>query len=118
MFKVGNSENMKKRLRTYNTGNANNIKPLFIMKVKDIIGVEICIKNIAKQYQYRKNKEVYNIDFRMLQSMYKKCKDFMECANNMYNKDPKNFKDNLCVIKKNYKKNIKGQFYMIVDKTE
>jgi len=118
MFKVGNSKDMKKRLRTYNTGNANDIKPLFIMKVKDIDGVENCIKNIAKQYQYRKNKEVFNIDFKMLQSMYTKCKDFMECANDMYNKDPKDFKDNLCIIKKDFKKNQEGGFYMIVDKTQ
>ena len=121
MFKPGNSEDMKKRLRTYNTGNANDIKPLFIMKVKDIKGVESCIKNVAKQYQYRKNKEVYNIDLDMLKSMYTKCKDFMECMNDIYNKDPKDFKDNLCIIKKDYKKKKeeqKGGFYMIVDKTE
>ncbi len=120
MFKVGNSEDMKKRLRTYNTGNANDIKPLFVMKVKDIEGVETCIKNIAKKYQYRKNKEVFNIDFKMLQSMYVKCKDFMECTNDMYNKDPKHFKDNLCIIKKDFKKSKEkqqGGFYMIVDKT-
>lgn len=118
MFKVGNSEEMKKRFRTYNTGNANDINPLFVMKVKDINGVEKCIKNIAKQYQYRKNKEVYQIDFRMLQSMYKNCKDFMERSNEMYNKDSKKFKDNLIVIKKDYKKKDKqkGGFYMIVDK--
>ena len=36
--------------------------------------------------------------------MYTKCKDFMECMNDMYNKDPKEFKDNLCIIKKDYKK--------------
>jgi hypothetical protein len=121
MFKIGNSEDLKKRFRTYNTGNANDIKPLFIMKVNDIIGVEICIKNIAKKYQYRKNKEVYNIDFKMLQSMYKKCKNFMECANDMYNKNPKIFKDNLRIMKKDYKndkKNQKGGFYMIVDKIQ
>lgn len=120
MFKVGNSEDLKKRLKTYNSGNANDIKPLFIMKVRDIKGVESCIKNIAKQYQYRKNKEVYNIDFRMLQSMYKNCKDFMDCANDMYNKDPKEFKDNLYIIKRDFKKNKKSQyggFYMIIDKT-
>jgi phage anti-repressor protein len=120
MFKVGNSEDLKKRLKTYNSGNANDIKPLFIMKVRDIKGVESCIKNIAKQYQYRKNKEVYNIDFRMLQSMYKNCKDFMDCANDMYNKDPKEFKDNLYIVKKDFKKNKKSQnggFYMIIDKT-
>ena len=55
MYKIGNSEDMKKRLRTYNTGNANDIYPLFVMKVKDINGVETCIKAIAKEYKYRKN---------------------------------------------------------------
>jgi phage anti-repressor protein len=119
MFKIGNSEDLKKRFRTYNTGNANDIKPLFIMKVNDVDSVETCVKNIAKKYQYRKKKEVYNIDFKMLQSMYKKCKDFIEYANDMYNKDPKKFKENLSVIKKDYKKDKtkqKGGFYMIIDK--
>ena len=117
MFKIGNTDDMKKRLKTYNSGNANDIKPLFIMKVKDIKGVETCIKNIAKEFRYRKNKEVYNIDFKMLQSMYKNCKDFMECANDMYNKDSKQFKEHLNIVKKDFKKNKKGGFYMIVDKT-
>jgi len=121
MFKIGNSDDMKKRLRTYNTGNANNIIPLFVMKVKDIDGVETCIKNVAKQFQYRKNKEVYNIDLNMLKSMYINCKNFKECMNDTYNKDPKDFKHRLCVIKKDFKKKKieqQGGFYMIVDKTD
>ena len=117
MFKIGNSDDLKKRLRTYNTANANDIQPLFIMKVKDIKGVETCIKNIAKEYQYRKNKEVYNIDLKMLQSMYQNCKDFMDCANDLYKKDKKDFKKQISVMKKDYKKEKKGGFYMIVDKT-
>jgi phage anti-repressor protein len=119
MFKVGNSEDMKRRFRTYNSGNANDINPLFVMRVQDIDGVEKCIKNVAKEYQYRKNKEVFQIDFRMLQSMYTNCKDFMERSNEMYTKDPKDFKHKLLVIKKDYKKSKekqKGGFYMIVDK--
>jgi phage anti-repressor protein len=70
MYKLGNSDDMKKRLRVYNTGNANNIEPLFVMKVNDIDMVEGCIKNLAKKYQYRKNKEVYNIDFTFLQKSH------------------------------------------------
>jgi phage anti-repressor protein len=119
MFKIGNSKDMKKRFRTYNSANANDIKPLFIMRVHDIDGVEKCIKNVAKQYQYRKNKEVYQIDFRMLQSMYTNCKDFMERSNELYNKNSKNFKHNLLVIKKDYKKSKEtqqGGFYMLIDK--
>ena len=76
MFKLGNSDDMKKRLRTYNTGNANNIVPLFIMKVDDIDMVEGCIKNLAREYQYKKNKEVYNIDFKFLQRLCIKCKNW------------------------------------------
>ena len=125
MFKLGNSEDMKKRLRTYNTGNANNIEPLFVMKVKDIKGVENCIKNVARQYQYRKNKEVYNIDINMFRSMYTSCRDFMECTNDIYNKNPKDFKKKICVMKKMFKKNKKNLedkdcqdngYYMIIDK--
>ena len=52
MYKLGNTDNMKKRLRTYNTGNANNIEPLFVIKVDNIKMVEECIKNIASEYQY------------------------------------------------------------------
>lgn len=53
--------------------------------------------------------------------MYTNCKDFMERSNEMYNKDPKDFKHKLLVIKKDYKKSKgtqQGGFYMIVDKME
>jgi len=115
MFKLGNSEDMKKRLRTYNTGNANDIQHLFVMKVTDIKGVENCIKNIAKEYQYRKNREVYNIDLLMLQKMCEKCKIFMESAQNEFKKDTKKFKKNIKQMKKD-KKTQTGGYFMIVDK--
>jgi phage anti-repressor protein len=78
MFKLGNSDDMKKRLRVYNTGNANNIEPLFVMKVDDINIVEGCVKNLAREYQYKKNKEVYNIDFEFLKKLCIKCKNFIK----------------------------------------
>ena len=55
----------------------------------------------------------------MLQSMYTNCKDFMERSNELYNKNSKNFKHNLLVIKKDYKKSKEtqqGGFYMLIDK--
>ena len=57
----------------------------------------------------------------MLKSMYINCKNFKECMNDTYNKDPKDFKHRLCVIKKDFKKKKieqQGGFYMIVDKTD
>ena len=115
MFKLGNSDDMKKRLRTYNTGNANNIVPLFIMKVDDIDMVEGCIKNLAREYQYKKNKEVYNIDFKFLQRLCIKCKNFIRQVEKEFVNDKKNTKTKLRTIKNN-KKDSHTSFYMIVDK--
>jgi phage anti-repressor protein len=115
MYKLGNSDDMKKRLRVYNTGNANNIEPLFIMKVDDIKMVEGCIKNVAREYQYKKNKEVYNIDFKFLQKLCIKCKNFIKQLEKEYASNKKSTETKLKVIKNN-KENTDTKFYMVVDK--
>jgi phage anti-repressor protein len=117
MYKLGNSDDMKKRLRVYNTGNANNIEPLFIMKVNDIIMVEGCIKNLAREYQYKKNKEVYNIDFEFLQKLCIKCKNFINQLEKEFANNNKSTKSKLKTIKNN-KDNITTKFYMIIDKNK
>jgi phage anti-repressor protein len=117
MYKLGNSDDMKKRLRVYNTGNANNIEPMFVMKVNDITMVEGCIKNLAREYQYKKNKEVYNIDFDFLQKLCIKCKNFIKQLEKEFANDKKNTKSKLKIIKNN-KENTTTKFYMIVDKNK
>ena len=36
LYKLGKTENLKNRLNTYNSGNANDVEPLFILPVNDI----------------------------------------------------------------------------------
>ena len=115
MYKLGNSDNMKKRLRTYNTGNANNIEPLFVIKVDNIKMVEGCIKNIANEYQYKKNKEVYNIDFKFLQKLCIKCKNFIDQLTKEFVKNKNNTKTKLKMIGNG--NNTTEKFYIIVDKS-
>ena len=115
MYKLGNTDNMKKRLRTYNTGNANNIEPLFVIKVDNIKMVEGCIKNIANEYQYRKNKEVYNIDFKFLQKLCIKCKNFIDQLTKEFVKNKNETKTKLKMIGNG--NNTTDKFYIIVDKT-
>ena len=115
MFKLGNSDDMKKRLRVYNTGNANNIEPLFVMKVDDINMVEGCIKNLARKYQYKKNKEVYNIDFEFLKRLCVKCKNFIKQLEKEFANDINTTKTKLKIIK-NHKGTDASSFYMIIDK--
>jgi phage anti-repressor protein len=113
MYKLGNSDDMKKRLRVYNTGNANNIEPLFIMKVNDIKMVEGCIKNIATEYRYKKNKEVYNIDFEFIKKLCMKCKNFIKQLEKEFINDDKKTSNKL----KKIKNNKTDKIYMIIDKT-
>lgn len=62
LYKLGKTENIKKRLKTYNSGNANDIEPLFMLKVDNVASVEDCIKNLMRDNQYRKYKEIYEVD--------------------------------------------------------
>ena len=115
MYKLGNTDNMKKRLRIYNTGNANNIEPLFVIKVDNIKMVEGCIKNIANEYQYRKNKEVYNIDFKFLQKLCIKCKNFIDQLTKEFVKNKNDTKTKLKMIGNG--NNTTDKFYIIIDKS-
>ena len=62
LYKLGKTENIKTRLKTYNSGNANDIEPVFILKVNNVSSVEDCIQNLMKDSQYRKYKEIYEVD--------------------------------------------------------
>ena len=82
LYKLGKSNDLKKRLNTYNSDNSdshsdNNIEPIFILKVDDIDKVERCVKNIIKDFQYRKYKEVYQIDINVLKMAISQCDELM-----------------------------------------
>ena len=51
LIKVGATEDIRKRLSNYNSGNANDVEILFIIKVNDVFRVENCIKNMIKNTQ-------------------------------------------------------------------
>ena len=73
LYKLGKSGGIKKRLNTYNTGNANDVEPLFIFKVNDITATENCIKSLCKKYQYRKYKEIYEININLFKEVIESC---------------------------------------------
>ncbi|ARF11875.1 hypothetical protein Klosneuvirus_3_10 [Klosneuvirus KNV1] len=112
LYKLGKTKNIKDRIKNYNTGNANDVEPIFIMKVNDVNAVENCVKNACKQYQYRKYKEVYQIDIDVLKEVMSKCDDIMKFV----------AKKNTKQIKKQINDNIKqmetkeGTYFMYIDK--
>lgn len=73
LYKIGKTENIKTRLSSYNTGNANHVQPIFVMEVDDIVRVEKCIKNLVQRYQFRANKEIYQINLDLLRQAFHQC---------------------------------------------
>jgi phage anti-repressor protein len=102
LYKLGKSDDLKKRLQTYNTGNANDIEPLFILPVNDITGVEDCVKIACKKFKYRKYKEVYEIDIDVLKEVMSDCNDFInQMASKLQSKlEKKDFNNKISRMKK------------------
>lgn len=112
LYKLGKTKNLKKRLQTYNTGNANDVKPIFIMKVSDIDSVESCIKNACSKFKYRKYKEVYEIDIDVLKKIINKCDELIRLTER-YNKIKSRgkMKDNIKKMKLR-----ENKYFIYVDK--
>jgi hypothetical protein len=76
LLKVGSSEELRQRLLTYNSDKADNITPLYYLETDNVQLVEECIHIYAKQYQYRKKKEIYLMNLDMLKLFVEKCAQF------------------------------------------
>lgn len=77
LFKVGKTNNLKNRLKTYNTTVPNDIELLFYIKVDNIHAVEKCVKAVMDSYQYRHNKEYYECSLKTLKQAITSCNDLI-----------------------------------------
>jgi prophage antirepressor-like protein len=71
-YKIGYTKNLNKRIKTYNTGNANKIYFNYIIKV-DNVEVDKCIKKVLKNEEYIKNKEFYKLSLNSALKFIEKC---------------------------------------------
>lgn len=62
IFKIGETNNIRKRLQKYTTGHDKHPDIKFIMLVDNKKDVENCVKRLANKYQFKKNQEIYKID--------------------------------------------------------
>ncbi len=75
VYKIGSTEDFKKRLTTHHTSHADNIEVKHVYKTSDVKGVERCLKAVLKEKQYRKRKEFYQIDLEILKNVISNCGD-------------------------------------------
>lgn len=113
LYKLGKTGDLEKRLKTYNTGNANNVKILFKIYVNDISSVETCAKKALEKYEYRANKEVYEIDIDMIKIIVKRCDEFADGMKKMLEEH-----ENKTIKAINRIKKGENKIYMIMKKDD
>ena len=71
LYKIGQTMNMRHRASTYMADKADNadLKIVHMYETENAVAVEGCLKSLLKEKQYRKRKEVYQIDIDILKKL-------------------------------------------------
>ena len=82
LYKIGYTNNLKKRIATYNTGKSNKIDFAYYKKTKCGKEIELCLKAMLIKYIYKSKKEFYNCTLdKIIKSIIKCLKIEKECKN-------------------------------------
>jgi phage anti-repressor protein len=73
LYKIGKSTSFKNRIRNYNADKADDIRPVLIYEADNTDIVEKCLKANMKEFQYRKYKEVYQVNVEIIKKILKEC---------------------------------------------
>ena len=73
LYKLGRAKDLKTRFKSHNSPMANDIEVIYEYETENLELVEDCIKAQMKHAQYRKYKEVYQIDLNIIKKFIKQC---------------------------------------------
>ena len=77
IFKLGKSKKFKKRLLSHNSSHSDDVEIAIIFETEYIDQVEGCLKSILKKHQYRKRKEIYQINIDILKEIMEGCNELV-----------------------------------------
>ena len=89
LYKIGRTLNSKKRFSSHNSPLANDLEIIMTYEADNIEQLESCIKNMMKKAQYRKYKEIYEVDLDIIKNVIKDCDVKLKEINNMIDKKNK-----------------------------
>ena len=87
LYKLGKSKNIRNRLNSHNSALANDLILVHEFETDNMHGVEQCIKGLMRVAQYRKYKEVYQVDLDILKKFLKQCDDSINFIKELLNKN-------------------------------
>ena len=73
LYKIGKTISSKKRFSSHNSPLANDIEIIMTYEADNIEQLEQCVKIMMKKAQYRKYKEIYQIDLNIIKKIIKNC---------------------------------------------
>lgn len=72
-FKIGNTEDLKRRMREYNVGTIHELPIVLVYLTDEYKALEKCLKNCLKQYAIKKNQEKFYVDLNFVKETIKYC---------------------------------------------
>jgi phage anti-repressor protein len=73
VYKIGKTVSSKKRFSNYNSGLADDLEVLMTYESDNVTQLESCVKALMKNAQYRKYKEIYQVDLNILRNAIENC---------------------------------------------
>jgi phage anti-repressor protein len=73
LYKLGHTQDLYKRLSTYNTGRSTDVELLYAYHVQRRKEVESCVKVMMKDKQYKKRREIYHVDIDIIKKVIDGC---------------------------------------------
>jgi phage anti-repressor protein len=73
LYKIGKTISSKKRFCSHNSPLANDLEIIMTYEADNIEQLEQCVKLMMKKAQYRKYKEIYQVDLNIIKKIIKDC---------------------------------------------
>lgn len=73
VFKIGRTKDLARRLTEYQTGRADDLEVVFKFRTDRLQQTEACLKALLKTRQYRKFREVYQVDLDTIKELVAGC---------------------------------------------
>jgi phage anti-repressor protein/Holliday junction resolvasome RuvABC endonuclease subunit len=72
-IKLGYTNNISRRMQSHGSAKADALEVLFVYKTENMVAVEACAKGVLKHKQYRKYKEVYEVNMDIVKETIEGC---------------------------------------------
>ena len=94
IYRFGQTEDFKKRLQNYNSANSDKMKVILIYETKNAKKIETCVLAQIKELRYKKRKDFYEMNLKLLKNIIKDCADLtLKYKKSIHNNVKKNNQD-------------------------